>query len=120
MNNDVICEKCGALMVPYEKDLTIGMRCEKCEWGWVTTKPYPLSTDETIYSVKISSDYANNKDALSLISHNTPNNFLTAKILLENNEYILSGKAPIIADFLNKCESCDITYTVEPEFPYNI
>jgi hypothetical protein len=120
MSEIIKCEKCGSEMKHYKKDSTAGMICESCGWGWVTTQFDEIYADETIYSVSFSKELAENKKALSLISHNTPNNFLTAKKLIENNEIILTGKASTIIDFLKDCKESNIEYKIEPAFPHEV
>lgn len=118
MSEITICEKCGSVMKPYKEDTTVGMKCENCGWGWVTTQFDEIYTDDTIYSVSFPKDLADNKDALSLISHTTSNNYITAKKLIESEDIIMSGKAQTIVEFLKKCKEANISFNVSPEFPH--
>ena len=45
MTDKIICEKCGAEMLPIDQNKPVGMTCPNCGWGWATTYIEPIIED---------------------------------------------------------------------------
>ena len=110
MNKKIICEKCGAEMLPIDSNKPVGMTCPNCGWGWATTYIDPLQNDDTTYIVSLAKGH---------IATRSNKNYVHAKKVIENspaNVYV--GKAVQVKDILILLESQSLSYTVTPKFPY--
>ena len=119
MTENMICEKCGAVMEKADPNLPIGMLCPKCGWGWVTSYIEPIYTDHTLYRVILLPDTPYSKDNLLLIAEIAGINILQAKKVFEDIPTdIYSGKAVEVKEVIQKLEEKSISFKIEPEFPY--
>ncbi len=119
MIEKVLCDKCGAEMIPVDSERPVGMKCPKCGWGWVTSYIDPIKEDETIYEISLEEGNQVTKDNIRLVSEISDVNFLEAKRLLENApKSFISGKAVDINDAVIRLKDAGIIFTVTPEYPY--
>ena len=131
MNNIIICDKCGAEMIPNDQERTTGMLCPKCGWGWVTTRQDPIATDDTDYSIFIKPNNPAVPDTIKLIADIVGVNFLQAKKILssEKDELIYKArnesastmyKAQRVRAVAKRLKEAGIAFTITPDFPYEI
>ncbi len=119
MIEKVLCDKCGAEMIPVDPERPVGMKCPNCGWGWVTSYIDPIKEDETIYEISLEEGNQVTKDNIRLVSEISDVNFLEAKRLLENApKSFISGKAVDINDAVIRLKVTGINFTVTPEYPY--
>ena len=119
MIDKVLCDKCGAEMIPVDPERPVGMKCPNCGWGWVTSYIDPIKEDETIYEISLEEGNQVTKDNIRLVSEISDVNFLEAKRLLENApKSFISGKAVDINDAVIRLKVTGINFTVTPEYPY--
>jgi ribosomal protein L7/L12 len=121
MNNKIICEKCGAEMLPIDPNKPVGMTCPNCGWGWATTYIDPEQEDDTVYVISLSKGNIATIAAVKAISKITNKNFVQAKKIIENSPVdIYSGNAVQVKDVLLLLESLSMAYCITPEFPYSL
>ena len=119
MNERIICEKCGADMLPIDPHKPVGMKCPKCGWGWATTYIEPIKEDSTEYTVVLLASNAPSKESVKTIAGIAGIGFLQAKKMIENAPTSLFvGKAATIKEVIATLDASAINYQVEPEFPY--
>lgn len=117
MNEEkILCEKCGSEMRRIDELCTVGMDCPNCGWCLVTTNP--IISDRQTYNIFLNS----NKSSLNhikLISSIANCNYITAKKLIESAPVpIFCGSAIEVRSIKKKLEDADVTYSIEPKFPY--
>ncbi len=117
MNEEkILCEKCGSEMRRIDELCTVGMDCPNCGWCLVTTSP--IISDRQTYNIFLNS----NKSSLNhikLISSIANCNYITAKKLIESVSVpIFCGSAIEVRSIKKKLEDADVTYSIEPKFPY--
>ena len=97
MKEKVICEKCGAVMVPIVPDKPLGstgMECPECGWGWATTYIEPKYEDETVYKIVLDRGSDAAKENIKVIAGVMNCNYLRAKEVIDDAGHILAeGKA---------------------------
>ena len=119
MNNKIICEKCGAVMVPIDPDKSIGMKCPKCGWGWVTSYIEPKLEDETLYTIILDQGNQSNAKELKAVSTVAGCNYIQAKSLITESPYkLIEGLAIDIESCIEMLDKASVKYHVEPEWPY--
>ena len=119
MNKKIICEKCGAEMLPIDSNKPVGMTCPHCGWGWATTYIDPLQNDDTTHIVSLAKGNIATRSAIKIVAKISNKNYVQAKKVIENspaNVYV--GKAVQVKDILILLESQSLSYTVTPKFPY--
>ena len=122
MSDEILCEKCGAPMRPFDSKKPIGMTCDKCGWGWATSFIEPIYSDMQIYAVTLNGVASVTKEAIKTISEITNQNFLQAKRTLESlPQTVFSGKAQEVLKICGtlKSKQC-FDFEVSPDFPYKI
>ena len=121
MNNKILCEKCGAEMLPIDSNKPVGMTCPNCGWGWATTYIDPEQEDDTVYVISLSKGNIATRAAVKAISKITNKNFVQAKKTIENSPVdIYAGNAVQVKDVLLLLESLSLAYYITPEFPYSL
>ncbi len=119
MIDKIICEKCGAEMLPIDPNKPVGMTCPNCGWGWATTYIDPEQEDDTVYIVSLSEGNVASGAAIKAVSKITNKNFVQAKRIIENSPVdIYAGNAVKVKDVLLMLEPLSLAYDVTPEFPY--
>ena len=119
MNEKIICEQCGSEMEYFVDGSTCGTKCKNCGWGCVTTYQEPIKLDTTDYKLYIEPINNPSVDNLRCISSVLGCNFLEAKSKLQGR-IRFTKKATAILDIALKLKSKDISFTITPEFPYEI
>lgn len=120
MIDKIICEKCGAEMLPIDPNKPVGMTCPNCGWGWATTYIDPEQEDDTVYVVSLSKGNIATRAAIKAVSKITSKNFIQAKRIIENSPVdIYTGNAVEVKDVLLLLESLSLAYGITPEFPYS-
>ena len=121
MNEKIICEKCGAEMLPIDPYKPVGMRCPKCGWGWATTYIDPIKEDTTAYTVVLLADNLQSKESIKTIAGIAGISFLQAKKMIENAPTSLFvGKAVTVKEVIATLDASAINYQVIPKFPSSI
>ena len=119
MIEKIICEKCGAEMVPIDPEKPVGMECPKCGWGWATTYIEPKYEDPTVYKIVLNRGNDDTKDNLKLVAKIMNCNLLKAKaVISETDTTLAAGKAFEIEGFIDLLVQSTIKYHIEPEWPY--
>lgn len=119
MNEKILCEKCGAEMVPADPNKPTGMECPKCGWGWVTSYIDPKYEDETIYRVILDEGNKAGKDQLKAVSIILDCNFIAAKETINNpSKCLAEGRADEVDSVVQQLKEADMQFHVEPEYPY--
>lgn len=119
MTGKIICEKCGAEMVPIDPTKPVGMECPKCGWGWATTYTEPKYEDETIYKIILEQGNAADLENVRVISKVIGCNFITAKAIIEGSTLVLAeGKAAQVEKHIDMLSQTSLRYRVEPDWPY--
>lgn len=122
MKENVICEKCGSVMVPIVPDKpvgSIGMECPKCGWGWATTYIEPKYEDESVYKIVLDRGSDATKENIKVIASIMNCNYLRAKEVIADAGLILAeGKATEIEESTQLLLRSSIKYHIEPEWPY--
>ena len=118
-NEDVLCEKCGAVMESRIEGSTSGVYCTNCEWSVVTTYMPEIVLDSNKYKVYLLSADPKNREQLKAISTVANVNFLQArKMFLEERALVLEDEAVAIDKVRKLFDECFIRYEIEPPFPY--
>ena len=119
MSEKIICEKCGAEMLPIESNNPVGLKCPNCVWGWATTFIDPIYNDQTNYSVFLLEGNEQTKEKIKVVSKITNLNMLQAIKIFESTPYeIFSGKAVNVKAAIELLRTQSLNFKVEPEFPY--
>lgn len=119
MSEKIICEKCGSEMECFIKDSICGTTCKNCGWGWVTTYQEPIKLDNASYTLCIKQIENPSIGTIRCIAHLLACNFLEAKNKLQN-KIIFTEKAIAILDIALELKKNNITFTITPDFPYEI
>lgn len=117
---NINCEKCGHLMIEYETDTCEGMKCPNCGWGWVTTRQDLMNLDETLYNVKIDCRVKPSTEQLKVLSSVLNANYLVINKLLKEGNASFNGKAIEIKNKLNELKKTGISFSISPDFNYEI
>ena len=131
MSEQILCEKCGAQMMPLLEYGSVGMTCPHCGWGWATTSSESTANDDTAYEVWLCSGNSQSPEVLRLIAGIANVNLLQAKKMLNSKEPVMLYKARSeAAASLNKVQkiriiarslkSAKIEFFISPEFKYEI
>ena len=122
MDEEIICEKCGSVMInPYgEEDSCMGMECPNCGWGWVTTNSNHILFDQQDYTVTIPAFEKPSADIIRQVSKSLECNFLEARQKLQQDPVNLVCKATAVRDIARKLKELDIPFTITPDFPHTI
>ena len=121
MEDKVICEKCGAEMVPLDPSRPIGMECPNCDWGWATTYIEPILADDTKYLIFLEWGNTLEDEVIKAVAKVAVCNFLQAKKLLEEAPVkIAEGKARYVEPLIEMLEKAAVKYHIEPEWPYGV
>lgn len=116
--NEKTCEKCGCEMKKIEDELSVGMECPSCGWGWVTTDISSILLDETEYSVVLDINDSSIKN-IKVISDIANCNFVKAKSIMESEfRTIYRGRATDIKDIKEILDGSKIKYHIEPDYNY--
>ena len=118
MSNETMCEKCGYPMRALDPQKTIGMTCDKCGWGWVTTYIEPILADITSYSLTIRKDNNPNIKVLRILAHLCSCNYIKAKEQITTQDVVLSARATEIKEYAIMLHKNDIPFEISPDFPY--
>ena len=119
MSEKIICEKCGAEMLPIDPRKPVGMKCPKCGWGWATTYIEPIKEDTADYTVVLLAGNVPSKESIKTIAGIAGISFLQAKKMIENAPTrLFVGKAATVKEVIATLEGSVINYQVEPKFPY--
>lgn len=119
MNDKIICEKCGAEMVPIDPNKPVGMTCPNCGWGWATTYIDPVFEDPSIYEITIDAGNFASTTNIKAVSKIAGVNYIEAKRMIENApSIILSGMAIKIKDAIKILSCASMDFTITPDFPY--
>ena len=116
----MICEKCGSEMNVVKQELSCSCICPKCNWGWGTSCIDPIKADNTLYSVSIEKTDIADMRTVKAISAAKNCNFLEAKAFLSQGGIVLQDLAPEIKTVCEELTNSGISYTITPEFPYEI
>ena len=121
MNDKIICEQCGAEMIPIDPNKPVGMTCPNCGWGWATTYIDPIQEDDVIYIISLCEGNIANREAIKAVAKISNKNFVQAKRMIEIAPVdIFSGKAFQVKEILGLLDSLSLAYHVNPEFPYSL
>ena len=119
MTDKIICEKCGAEMVPIDLDQSIGMKCPKCGWGWVTSYIEPKLEDTTVYSIILEQGNEPAAEAIKAVSRVADCNFIQAKErIIGAPEQMMVGRAVDIERCIKLLDKASVKYYIEPEWIY--
>lgn len=119
MAERVICEKCGAEMIPASSNKSIGMECPACGHGWTTTQIDPIYEDDTVYKVILDEGNATEKEKLKAVTQIKDCNFIKAKeIICGPRQQLIAGKAYEIVDCIKILKEAGLMFHTEPEYPY--
>lgn len=119
MTDKIICEKCGAEMVPIDPDKPVGMECPKCGWGWATSYIEPKLEDGTVYSIILEQGNELDVDAIKAVSKVANCNFIQAKaMIIEAPQQMAEGRAVDIERYMELLDKAFVKYNIEPEWPY--
>lgn len=122
MKEKVICEKCGAVMVPIVPEKLVGstgMECPECGWGWATTYIEPKYEDETVYKIVLDRGSETTKENIKAIAKVMNCNYLRAKEVINDADCVLAeGKATEIEKHIQQLLRSSINYHIEPEWTY--
>lgn len=115
----MICDNCGAETIYFEKGSSCGQRCPKCGWDVVTTKPDPIASDTTTYSVLLIPGNKTDSVTLKAVSKACNVNYLAAKKIIEDSKHaIFSGKAWEILEKKFFLDEAGVTYEITPPFSH--
>lgn len=119
MTDDIICPKCGSIMMPIDPKKPVGMICSSCNWSWVTSYPNPMDEDTTEYVIRVVSCTNLSTAAMKLLADISGKNFLYVHKQLQAGEWcLISGHAREIKEYADRLALLNIPYTVSPDFPY--
>ena len=118
MENNNICDKCGAEMRVDRCGCAVTYTCPNCGRTIATTEWEPIDADKTQYAIHLVKGTPVCKETLSLVSQMTGKNFLDSKRAIETNEVIFVGKARDILKQKEYLATQDVAYVIEPDFPY--
>lgn len=117
MNEQTICEKCGAVMMPFKEFGSTGMKCPSCGWGWATTYQDPIDLDEQVYTIFIPPQDAS-MEAIKCISYVFSVNYIEARKNLQSGSLRVSGNARDIRNKAARLTESSVVYKIEPDFPH--
>ena len=112
------CEKCGSEMQEFETQASMGMKCPKCGWGWVTTNTNSIFYDETEYDLRINPISSPSKETISIISTILNTNYLVSIKLIKTGKAHITGKASEIIKKIKILKLKNISFDITPNFPY--
>ena len=119
MTDKIICEKCGAEMVPIDTDKPIGMKCPECGWGWVTSYIEPKLEDVTVYSIILEQGNEPGVEVLKAVSKVANCNFIQAKAMITGApQSMTEGRAVDIERCIELLDKASVKYYIDPEWTY--
>ncbi|MCQ2555455.1 MAG: hypothetical protein MJ171_07370 [Clostridia bacterium] len=127
----MICEKCGTEMKKIERELSKGMECPNCGWGWITTDLEPILTDDTEYVIWLCQGNESCTSNIKLIAEIANLNYVQAKKLLCSNHTELLykaidvsaatiSKAQRVQEIAKRLSEAGILFEITPDFPFEI
>jgi hypothetical protein len=120
MSNEIMCEKCGSLMRPLDSQKPIGMTCDKCGWGWVTTYIEPIFSDTTTYCLTIRKMNSPDAKVLRVLASILNCNYIKAKEQVTTQDVEITDRATGIKEYAITLAKNDIPFDIKPDFPYEI
>lgn len=114
------CEKCGTEMNYFQRGSSCGYECPECEWGVATTYIDPINEDITLYELSVKACEKPSISAIKALSHAMSIGFVAAKEMLSKGGAVRAGKATDIISLVKAFKDADLTYSISPEFPYDI
>ena len=119
MTEKILCEKCGAEMIPIDSSKPIGMKCPECGWGWVTTYIEPKFEDETVYSIFLEQGNEPDVKTVKTVAKVAGCNFIQSKtIIAKAPQKLAEGQAADIEKFVASLDEASIKYYIVPNWPY--
>ena len=116
----MICEKCNLEMEYFRKGSSCGWTCPKCGDGIVTSYQEPWSNDFVRYTVSLVAKPSPSTDMIKTVAKVSGINSVRAKYLLVNGGLLIEDSASKIIKLLSILSENNISYTVSPEFPYEL
>jgi len=114
------CDKCGTEMVYFIKGLSCGYKCPKCNWNLVTTYIPPIHLDKIQYSIKLFPTENPSIDMIRVTARLFHCNDPASKKYLQFGTGSLTDKAEIIQSIARALSKAGISYSISPDFPYEI
>ena len=119
MTDEIICPKCGSVMMPIDIKMPVGMICPSCNWSWATSYSSPMDEDTTVYVIRVVPCTNLSKAAMKLLSDISGKNFLYVHKQLQAGEWDLtSGHAWEVKEYADRLALLNIPYTISPDFKY--
>lgn len=119
MTDKILCEECGAEMVPIDPDKPIGMKCPECGWGWVTSYIEPKLEDVTVYSIFLEQGNEPGVESIKAVSKVANCNFIQAKqMIIGAPQRMAEGRAVDIERYVTLLNKASVKYYIEPEWTY--
>lgn len=113
------CPKCGSKLISNIEGSSRILKCSNCDYNIVTSYIDEILEDETLYTIIIKENHNLNSNMYKIISKIKKCNYLEAKKLLENNEFILLKGIPRdIDDIVHKLMENNINFDILPEYKY--
>ena len=90
-----------------------------CPWEAATQHPDPLMDDPEVYEIALNPENAADRKTLSAISKVAGVGFVEAKAILEGpQKEIFTGRADEVVLKKAILDEADVSYKIEPDFPY--
>ncbi len=106
-------------MVSYREGLSCGYTCPKCGNGWATTYLSPIESDTTSYDIVVDAVETPSVEQIRIVAKMSNCNFIAAKSLLNNGGRVRSAKAKEILESIAGLRKAELTFSVQPDFPYD-
>ena len=111
-----VCGGCGNVMRTLDEDGGAGMVCDKCGFGWVTTRNDAMWQDETVYTVKILN--CPDSDALRVLARVSGRNYLEIKKRIEIGGMTVDGRAFEVREIVERLVESGVGFEISPPFPH--
>lgn len=112
------CPNCGKEMKVIIEGSAKNFICEYCGYSYATTIAEGIGWDSTDYTIILEKNLNVSINQIKTISSLSSLNFIQSKELLFKGGVLLTGKASIIKEKIDKLKSGEIKFNVIPEFKY--
>lgn len=115
------CPKCGGQLTSKISGSSQTVICTQCGWSVATTYIEPIRADQTVYSLVLDMGNTIDKVTLSAVSRVAGCNYLRAKKMVEASPVIVAkGPALEIQHRARILADAGVSYSISPDFPYDI